>query len=149
MTREVEGELLFLKKSLPPMGQTPPLYYCRHIAEMPNLSVPVTFRTVRFVTFVLFSRERTTTPSTVSLLFAHGFSSQIFILCLSKHAGLLKFLLHDSHGIRTSGNAHGGTDMQSLHDCSRLCVTSRLHPLLQPLKTYFFAIAHVIFVITW
>jgi len=113
------------------------------------LSVPVTFRTVRFVTFVLFSRERTTTPSTVSLLFAHGFSSQIFILCLSKHAGLLKFLLHDSHGIRTSGNAHGGTDMQSLHDCSRLCVTSRLHPLLQPLKTYFFAIAHVIFVITW
>ena len=48
----------------------------------------------------------------------------------------IKFLLHDSHGIRTSEDTHGGTHMQSLHACSHLSVTSLRHPLLQPLQTY-------------
>ena len=38
------------------------------------------------------------------------FPRNLILLCLSKYTRLLKVLLHDSHGIRTSENAHGGTD---------------------------------------
>jgi len=41
----------------------------------------------------------------------------------------LKFLLHDSHKIRKSVNAHGETDVHSLHGSSYLCVTSLSDPL--------------------
>ena len=68
---------------------------------------------------------------------------------LTKYARLLKFLLHDSHGIRTSEDSHGGTDMQSLHARSHLCITSVLHRLLHALHTGRFAIAAVIFTVTW
>lgn len=72
----------------------------------------------------------------------------LFILCLSKHAPLRKCLLQSSHGYRTppSSGAHGGMDVQSQDECSR--VASRLQPLLHAGHTYCFAMAPVRIVIT-
>jgi len=77
---------------------------------MPKLHVPLTVRTVRLITFVLFICKQPTTRGAVFLLFTHGLSSNVLVLCLSKHTRLLKGLLHDSHGIRTWENEHEGTD---------------------------------------
>jgi hypothetical protein len=60
----------------------------------------------------------------------------LFVLCFSKHERLLKFLLTDAHGTRSSEYIHGGTDLHSLHVSPYLCVAPRLHPLLQPLHTH-------------
>ena len=87
---------------------------------MSKLHVPLTVRTVRLIALMLLIREEPTTRGAVLLLFTHC-PRNLLLLCLSKHTRLLKVLLHDSHGIGTWENAHGGTDIQSLHACSHLC----------------------------
>jgi len=84
----------------------------------------------------------------------HTFSQTVlppslFVLCFSKHERLLKLLLQNSHGTRSSEYIHGGTDLQSQHVSPHLCVVPRSHPLLQPLHTYCRAIAPVRLLITW
>jgi len=92
---------------------------------MPDLNIPFTVRTVRFEIFVLSIRERTTTRDAVSLLFTYCLSSEIIFLTFVKICPNPKIpIARLATGFRTSENGHVGMDMQPLHDCSHLCVTS-------------------------
>jgi len=83
--------------------------------------VLVTIRAVRFETFVIFHVTHVS-HGAISHLFADGLALQ-FVLCFSKHARLLKFLMQDSHRTLSSEYVHGGIDLQSLHVSPHLCVT--------------------------
>ena len=76
---------------------------------------------VQLETFVLFFVSEL--PQETQLFFCSHtvFSLNLLFLCLSKYDRILKFLLHDSHGIRTLETTHRGTDLQSLHASSHLC----------------------------
>ena len=63
----------------------------------------------------------------------------LFVLCFSKHARLLKFLLQDSHGTLSSANVHGGIDLQSLH-VLRTYASRHVHILYYSLCIHAFAL---------
>jgi len=89
--------------------------------QVADLPVLFTVCAVRFKTFVYFVSiadcrmwHGFRLPHVAWFLFcAHiAFPFSLLVLYLSKYDCLLKFLLHDTHGIRTLVNAHGGVDMQ-------------------------------------
>ena len=100
------------------------------------------------VTFVSVIRHEQSTRRATPFTFTYGFSLCRALLVVTETCPNSKISVTFVAGERTSENVHGVLVMQSLHVWSQTCVILLLQLMLQGLQTYFFAIAHVTFVIT-